>query len=616
MWSDNETTQDFLNFRTVADTAGEMILRAGGKPLSIGISGGWGVGKSSMVRLMQQSLASKFPDKFIFVEFNAWLYQGYDDVKAALMEVIAKVLLEHSEKTRKGTENVKEFLNRVDWVRAIGFAGSIAATIAGFPPIGLVKSAVQAISDIASGDVSETAVEGAIKTGEGVTKATGGLLRVKASPTPPRAIQELRDYFAKALQEMEVTLVVFVDDLDRCLPETAISTLEAMRLFLFLQNTAFVIAADESMIRFAVRAHFKNATLDEELVTNYFDKLIQVPLRVPPLGTQEVRAYLFLLYLENDNTITSGRKEEVRKAVCNQLAESWQNKRVDKTFILDQLPEASPTLKNQLDLADRIAPLLTTSTQVAGNPRLIKRFLNTIAIRLSTAHSQGVLVDEAALTKLLILERCGHKDAYKNVLRAALEDDGGKAAFLKPWEDKARKSEEITDLPTEWNSPFTIGWFRLDPALSGLDLRAAFYVSRDYMPIIHSEKSLSKEGSEVLAALLAVRTSVPAALSAKLNTLSSNEKLLIQSKLLIQARQPQKWGTPGILHAMIAVATGDEASSEALKTFLQQIPTTQLEADIVPLLRDKPFSGSVFEAWKKVQTLPKAVRNAIDLSKT
>ena len=71
---------------------------------------------------------------------------------------------------------------------------------------------------------------------------------------------------------------------------------------------------------------------------------------------------------------------------------------------------------------------------------------------------------------------------------------------------------------------FTIGWFRLDPALSGLDLRAAFYVSRDYMPIIHSEKSLSKEGSEVLAALLAVRTSVPAALSAKLNTLSSNEK--------------------------------------------------------------------------------------------
>ena len=62
-----------------------------------------------MVRLMQQSLASKFPDKFIFVEFNAWLYQGYDDVKAALMEVIAKVLLEHSEKTRKGTENVKEF---------------------------------------------------------------------------------------------------------------------------------------------------------------------------------------------------------------------------------------------------------------------------------------------------------------------------------------------------------------------------------------------------------------------------------------------------------------------------------------------------------------------------
>jgi predicted KAP-like P-loop ATPase len=42
------------------------------------------------------------------------------------------------------------------------------------------------------------------------------------------------------------------------------------------------------MIKHAVRHHFKD--VDDKLVTCYFDKLIQVPIRVPPLGTQEVRA--------------------------------------------------------------------------------------------------------------------------------------------------------------------------------------------------------------------------------------------------------------------------------------------------------------------------------------
>ncbi|HEV2294704.1 MAG TPA: P-loop NTPase fold protein [Tepidisphaeraceae bacterium] len=55
-------------------------------------------------------------------------------------------------------------------------------------------------------------------------------------------VQALRATFEETLEELGVTLVVLIDDLDRCLPETTISTLEAIRLFLFLKNTAFVIA--------------------------------------------------------------------------------------------------------------------------------------------------------------------------------------------------------------------------------------------------------------------------------------------------------------------------------------------------------------------------------------
>ncbi|NTV93568.1 MAG: NTPase KAP, partial [Chlorobiaceae bacterium] len=92
-----------------------------------------------------------------------------------------------------------------------------------------------------------------------------------------------------------LTLIVLVDDLDRCLPNTAISTLEAMRLLLFIPQTAFIIAADEQMIRNSVRYHFGNIDLSDELVTSYFDKLIQIPLRVPRLGVNEVKGYLILL---------------------------------------------------------------------------------------------------------------------------------------------------------------------------------------------------------------------------------------------------------------------------------------------------------------------------------
>ena len=94
-------------------------------------------------------------------------------------------------------------------------------------------------------------------------------------------------------------MVVLIDDLDRCLPPTTISTLEAIRLFLFLENTAFVIAADDGMIKHAVRSHFQG--IDNDVATNYFDKLVQVPIRVPPLGTQEVRAYMMLLFVENSD---------------------------------------------------------------------------------------------------------------------------------------------------------------------------------------------------------------------------------------------------------------------------------------------------------------------------
>ena len=105
---------------------------------------------------------------------------------------------------------------------------------------------------------------------------------------------------SKLLDEAKVDqLVVLIDDLDRCLPATAIDTLEAIRLFLFVPKTAFLIGADEAMIEYAVREHFPNLPLASgQYARNYLEKLVQVPIRIPALGIQETRTYVTLLLVE------------------------------------------------------------------------------------------------------------------------------------------------------------------------------------------------------------------------------------------------------------------------------------------------------------------------------
>ena len=154
------------------------------------------------------------------------------------------------------------------------------------------------VKDGLSGDVDSSDLENAGAVASSAAAAGRALLNPKKESSPPREIQALRNSFEDALKEIDVTLVVLIDDLDRCLPGTTISTLEAIRLFLFLENTAFVIAADDAMIKHAVKQHFGGLE-DETLVTNYFDKLVQIPIRVPALGTQEVRAYMMMLFIEN-----------------------------------------------------------------------------------------------------------------------------------------------------------------------------------------------------------------------------------------------------------------------------------------------------------------------------
>lgn len=610
MWPDNETDRDFLNFTGVADTVAEIIVQAKGRPISIGISGAWGVGKSSMIRLVHRSMtqrSGKGGGDFIFVEFNAWLYQGYDDARAALMEVIGEKLIEEAEKRKKGLEKAKEFVKRIRWFRLAKLAAtSAAALFTGVPPAGLVGELYDLGKTLSGGEVTADAIGKADKVVGEVEDTVSGLLAAKQKSSPPQEIHALRESFEATLKAMNVTLVVLIDDLDRCLPETTISTLEAIRLFLFLKNTAFVIAADEGMIKYAVRRHFPDVT--DDLVINYFDKLIQLPIRVPPLGTQEVRAYMMLLYVENSD-LDQNVKEQIRSSICKQLGQTWQGKRVDRAFMQSLHDKFDHELVGKFDTSDKLAHLMTTASGIMGNPRLIKRFLNALAIRMAISNAHGVGVDEAVLAKMLLFERIGDSKAYVELTRAVTESVDGKPGFLSEWEERANAGKEIV-LQAPWNDPFVVEWLTLPPKISDRDMRGVLYVSREHAPLISPQDRLSSEAAELLTALLQ-HPEMAANLRSRLSNIPRTEITVIMDRLLDRARQEQEWGAPPILEACLVTAGADPPQGARVAAFLSDRPITQIKASIVPRIGDQPWATSIFDKWDKSVGVSAPVRKAI-----
>lgn len=222
MLNDTETTQDLLNYQVVADTAAQMIKESLDEPISIGISGNWGAGKSSLVKMIGCSLEDanitkdneNLKRKYVIVNFNAWLYQGYDDARSALLQIVADALEAETKKNTSTFDKCKVFFKRVNWFKALIY----------------VTKATKIAGNIISGNVSE-----AINTGTETIEEASKDIFVKGSI--PEHIDSLRQDFQEALKELNIHLVVLVDDLDRCLPDIAISTLEAIRLLLFIEET-------------------------------------------------------------------------------------------------------------------------------------------------------------------------------------------------------------------------------------------------------------------------------------------------------------------------------------------------------------------------------------------
>jgi len=577
MWSDIESKHDFLNYSEASEIVVNVLSNPAMLPISIGVFGSWGTGKSTILNLIEQRLQTENHRDYILIKFDAWLYQGFDDARAALIEVVTLEIAKLVEDNETLLDKTKTITKRVNKLRLLAMAAEGTAWIAGIPTFGAAYKAVEAIGDGIKGKADSEdskAISKIIKDGQSGLKE----LLSEEITSAPKEIAALKTEFADLLLGFNKKIVIFVDNLDRCLPKQTIQTLESLRLFLFMPNTAFVIAADEDMVRHAVKEHFNG--IDEKHITDYLDKLIQFPVKVPKISTREVRAYLFLLYTSIHETYgkQQAKIEKLRTGLEKNLRLSWKEDpiSVEKALLLlDSDGPSTFNLLNDFTVADRIAPLLATSKSVEGNPRIVKRMLNVISMRNMIASARQMPVDLKLIAKMALFERCCKSTAISILYNEINATADGKPELFRQLEAVKNDLEAFEEkLPKDWKEHkiFLFDWVNLEPSISDRDLRPLVYLSKETVPLRIVSRGLSEIADSAYRLLIRTsKISSPSAIKA-IGTIPQGEEKDVMRLILEELRQHSNWSEiPSGFAGAFLIALELEETRAQFKAFISEV---------------------------------------------
>ena len=558
--SDNETKLDLLNNQAIAKTI-VSIIRDSKESVSIGVHGDWGAGKSSILAMVEELLkpqdeegktvsddyddhdwddldtwdeedpADAADDEVglpisgcITVRFNSWQYQGFEDAKIALMSAIVKALQKEAKAFykkhpikgafKKIKETCKNIWSNIDKLSLAKNTAKIGVSVAtGTAPLALLNIGAEQANRILTDETVRN---------DFISKA-GALLKPSSSETS--SYKEMADFHANYKELFKAAhiekLVVLIDDLDRCLPKVAIETLEAVRMFLSMEKTAFIIAADDEMIRYSVKEYFPRVSdkhKDDEDPTGkdafrdfsekYLEKLIQVPLHIPIIGIREAQLYILLLLIEAEIG-ESKSFEKLVKVILEKLHKPWALEPIPPEEIKEALGEEDYNkASNNIRIAKSIDKILAENT--AGNPRNIKRFVNMLLLRTEVAHNRGFdKLEMAVLAKMMLAEQ--YNDELYKAIANELRDDGTCPAFdaveIKEDQEKEEdaeagtsddaketttkrrvtkkvdstpkpvaKSEDFAKLLGESKTKFWMD--EVEPSLAGIDLRPYYFACK------------------------------------------------------------------------------------------------------------------------------------------
>ena len=442
MWSDRETEHDCLGFASYVNVLAEICTLTDLAPLTLGIFGSWGSGKTSLMRMLKSRIEAKDGQAGVkTLWFNAWRYEGREEAQSALIHAILARLSENTSLL----EDAKDVLGRL-------MKGASVLKLAKF----IGKTAVTLTPDL-----------------------TGFIECFKEeSRQIAETMEQFETDFDEYLMRMKVThIAVFIDDLDRCSSAKVIETFETIKLFLNTPRCTFVIGADAAKIEDAVGEI--HGVDDQRRRKDFLEKIVQVPFTIPPQDVKDIACYIGMLVMEQ-HLDPAGLPELLKArdkfyhcdgstadAVCQ-----WPG---DNAILFgDKINAAREELKQVLPYVEVLAHGLQ------GNPRQIKRFLNIVALRRRLAAENKLEIEPDLLIKLAVLEytweefftvlidttdpTTGRPELIEEMVAAAQAEDGG-----------ASKSKLVSESLTKAG---LIEYLLDEPGLTGVDLNPYLFLAQ------------------------------------------------------------------------------------------------------------------------------------------
>lgn len=278
--------EDALGLVNHAEALADFIADSN-TPITIGIQGEWGTGKTSMMRMIEDSLSDKSvaqgkgkrqakgSEVFISIRINTWEHSLINEPTSCLFSIMDEIIIELSKAD-------SSLVNLVQAKQTIMRMAKNAAAVS------------------------------AMVTGGSIDGFSDGLT---APPNIKTLRRQLDDAIKKLQENGREKIIIFIDDLDRLEPSTAVKILELLSNLFAIEGCVFVIAIDyQVVVKGLVTKYGKPKAENEHEFRSFFDKLIQLPFMMP-LQSYKVQDYAAHLLL----SINYFSPTEIRSMADNQL---------------------------------------------------------------------------------------------------------------------------------------------------------------------------------------------------------------------------------------------------------------------------------------------------------
>jgi len=307
LWTDQPILgagHDRLNFSHYADVLAEVVLTAD-TPITIGIFGPWGSGKTSLMRLVAEQLINRRTAGHRWarvVWFNAWQYER--DAGALWRALLLRVLegLESDQLSKEDTQQIADWRMRLYTDVQRTETGSIHID---WPKLG--KGALHLGLSLIPSPTTFLELAQLLQGETGTLEEIVSAFQRERTEVYRRQLTLLEEFqggFAHLVREYVWSrnglLVILIDDLDRCLPGRAVEVLEAIKLFLDVKGCVFFIAVDRDIIERVAQVQYASYLAGEDeresnppaAGQSYLEKIVQLPFHLPPLEDDQIADFI------------------------------------------------------------------------------------------------------------------------------------------------------------------------------------------------------------------------------------------------------------------------------------------------------------------------------------